>query len=149
MTHFILCRKSKHTLVGVFYLGSEKKQKTFQVTFSLTPSYSTCFRSAWQFLPLPSALTHLPLNYGLAIGCWSTAEEGARSSLLNVDFSIKMMIGNGCHSQPRKHTTTLANKYRSWWKHYLHAGKTKARKQRKRHSTWIKFLHQRPNHLRL
>lgn len=107
------------------------------------------FRSAWQFLSFPSALTQLPLNYVPAVGCCSTAEEGAISSLLNVHFSIKMMTENGCHSQPRKHTTTLANKYRFWWEHYLHTGKTKACKQRKRRSTWIMFLHQRPNHLRL
>lgn len=149
VTHFILCRKSKHKLVGFFYLCSERKQKIFQVTFSLTPSCSVFSRSAWQFLPFLSALTQLPLNYIPAMGCCSTAEEEAISSLLNVHFDIKIMTENACHSQPRKHTTTLANKYRLWWKHYLHMGKTKACKQRKRRSTWIMFLHQRPNHLRL
>lgn len=82
--------------------------------------------------------------------CWWVLPHRRRgSSLLNVDFSIMMMTESGCHSQPRKHTTTLANKYRSWWKHYLHTGKTKACKQRKRCSIYIKFLHKRPNHLRL
>lgn len=149
MTHFILCRKSKHGLVGFFNLCSERKQKIFQVTFSLTPSYSVFSRSAWQFLPFPIALSQPPLNYIPAIGCCSTAEEGAIGSLLNVHFNIKMMTENACHSQPRKHTTTLANKYRFWWKHYLRTGKTKACRQRKRRSTWIVFLHQKPNHLRL
>lgn len=60
-----------------------------------------------------------------------------------------MTTENGCHSQPGKHSTTLANKQRFWWKRYLHTGKTKACKQRKRRSTWIMFLNQRPNHLRL